>query len=730
MSSGIHRKRLACVECTRRKIKCDKTLPCRNCTRKGSHCRRPRARDSPGLNVSSAREHSETSGVNCSGIESSKLIESLRERIGKLETALTEAKETASRQTPSSQLSPSIFSTREPSSCQPIATSDTESITSSSLVKATSEVEDAATILEFLAWGRRKDPSYQDEIAKRNDLIHSPGDIPIDDDWDNGQNSAFTAANFCELLLPAESKVHELVNYHCECLLWYHGAFHATTFIQQLNDFYDTTGGRVEEPKVSLQWMALLFAILTGAIASAPLSATRAWGFRDQEKNVLSHRWLKASMACLHQADYMACHSIFSVQSIATLTISAHMLGKSNSFSVLLASAVRIAQGLGLHQLDGDSRMNSVDPISKEIGRRIWCQLCIQDWFSIPFTESYLIHPICFNTERPQNCDNDPTSIPDDFPTVAGYSRLFYNIAALMPGLYDDMNSSNTLYTRYEEVLKYDRRLRTLATQHLPLYLQNVPLDPRWPRYVPWARRSLAISSAHKVIMIHRKFLSRSFGNPMFEFTRKTCVAASRTIIKEQKEATREDGPLLWIHQAFSVTASVSNAIQIKSEDHHIGELTMSQIILCLDMFHQPATDHQSSENRQFIEDGISILSHYDSDMIARRGVSIIKSMLRLEDNRCRFPGPFNGQMGPKAGTGFDIATIIETFYKEYQNFLSEPLCDRLETRPRQFSDGNWPGMVINESSPVSGEELLLPHGINYTESLDDILNLATNYLN
>jgi hypothetical protein len=44
----------------------------------------------------------------------------------------------------------------------------------------------------------------------------------------------------------------------------------------------------------------------------------------------------------------------------------------------------------------------------------------------------------------------------------------------------------------------------------------------------------------------------------MFEFTRKTCVAASRTIIKEQKEATRNGGPMLWIHQAFSVTASVS----------------------------------------------------------------------------------------------------------------------------------------------------------------------------
>jgi hypothetical protein len=147
-----------------------------------------------------------------------------------------------------------------------------------------------------------------------------------------------------------------------------------------------------------------------------------------------------------------------------------------------------------------------------------------------------LIHRLGFTTKKPQNCDDEIRSLPEDHPTATSYSRLFYEIAALMPDLQDDVTSCNTLYTRYEEVLKYDRRLRTLATQHLPYSLQNVPLDPTWPCYVPWAWRSLAISSAHKVIMIHRKFLSLSFVNPMFEFTPRTCVAASRTIIKEQKE--------------------------------------------------------------------------------------------------------------------------------------------------------------------------------------------------
>ncbi|KAJ5133320.1 hypothetical protein N7526_004685 [Penicillium atrosanguineum] len=57
--------------------------------------------------------------------------------------------------------------------------------------------------------------------------------------------------------------------------------------------------------------------------------------------------------------------------------------------------------------------------------------------------------------------------------------------------------------------------------------------------------------------MIHRKFLWSSFTNLAFAFTRKTCIAAAKTIIREQKQVIKEDGPVLWIYHAFSVAASI-----------------------------------------------------------------------------------------------------------------------------------------------------------------------------
>lgn len=427
--------------------------------------------------------------------------------------------------------------------------------------QTSSEIEDAATILEFLAWGRRKDPKYQDLITIDDD---SSKDIDI-----QNHTPAFpsrtTLRSYLQSLLPGRSQLYTLVKYHCDCLLWYHGSFHAVVFLRALDDFFSKKNGQIQQSDMELQWASLLFAIVSGSIICAPRSLVTSWGFSDDERKELSHRWFQAMNLCLQYSDYMSSHSIFSVQAIATVTHSAHMLGHSNSLPVLLASAVRIAQSMGLHRLGDEVEEGDSDRlIDRELGRRVWCQLCTQDWFSIPFTESYLINRTSFNTAKPRNCnDEDMISKSDDIPTTTNYMRHHYDVAALMPKVHDAIVSSNTLYTRYEKVLEYDQQLRLLATVGLPYYLQNVPLDPSWPCYVPWARRALAISTSHKVIMIHRKFLGLSFVNPMFSRTRRTCVAAARTIVKELKETGSDGGPVLWIHHAFVVTAGVSTFITL-----------------------------------------------------------------------------------------------------------------------------------------------------------------------
>ncbi|KAL2822388.1 hypothetical protein BJX63DRAFT_417502 [Aspergillus granulosus] len=565
MSAPGLRRRLACAECTRKKIKCDKVVPCQNCTR---------------------RQHEPSADT---------LESNLSTCIQELQATLQATEPEAIGASPQQVIPISGHSNKE-----------------------TAEVEDAATILEFLAWGRRKVQAYDGFNPRSDGPGRSPGDVALDDDPNEEAthlrlSDDSSSLTLLQLLLPKSRCIRQIIQYHCDSLLWYHASFHAIVFQDEVDQFLHQHSCRIDAPNVDLQWVALLFAVLAGSMTCAPATVAHSWGFGEQERCTIAGRWFKAALVCLHRADYISNHSIYAVECIATMTSSAHMLGHSNSHSVMLATAVRIAQSLGLHLLGSGAQDTPSSMIRKEIGRRVWTELCIQDWFSIPFSESYLIHLLDFNTARPMNCrEEEMVSLPDDEPTSMSYHRILYQVARLMPRLQDDLAQSITLYTKYEHVLRYDTQMRTLA-KHVPPWLKNTPLQPSWPRHVPWARHCLSISSAHKIIMIHRKFLWPSFTNPAFSFTRKTCIAASKTIVRECKLVAEEDGPILWIYHAFAVAAS---------------------IILCLDLLFRSPSDAEHQGHRDLVQNTIAILSRSGPSMIAKRGVRILRLLYQAEQSR------------------------------------------------------------------------------------------------
>lgn len=86
---------------------------------------------------------------------------------------------------------------------------------------------------------------------------------------------------------------------------------------------------------------------------------------------------------------------VYSVQAIVISTEVAHNLGFSELNAVLLGSAVRIAQCLGLHKITADppepaaSNQSGRGRIDIELGKRVWCQMIVQDLFAIPFNGSH-----------------------------------------------------------------------------------------------------------------------------------------------------------------------------------------------------------------------------------------------------------------------------------------------------------------------------------------------------
>ncbi|KAJ5913662.1 hypothetical protein N7504_002545 [Penicillium tannophilum] len=637
------------------------------------------------------------------GVRPTELTGTLAACLSELQATLQAVKAHESTNTNFNESTAALSPAQEGTSTR--APSEEEDISPS---RETDEVEDAATILEFLAWGRRKVPDFDGLVGNPNCApAQSPGDVSLLNSPADPPQLRFTddpsSVPLLQLLLPEPPTLLRMVNYHCECLLWYHSAFHGRIFLEEVDRFLKQHHGRLDDQQIDLQWVALLFAVLAGTMTCAPRPVSTSWGIEDPERTNLAHRFFKAALVCLNLADFTARHSLYGIECIATMTISAHLLGHSNSHSVKLASAVRIAQSLGMHRLGEEIDGPTTNPVRREIGRRLWTELCIQDWFSIPFSESYLIHRRDFNTGKPRNCmdDIEMTPLPDNVPTPVTYHRFLYDIAALMPQLQDDISVSHTLYAKYEHVIRYDAKMRTLASKHVPSCLRNTALEPSWPRYVPWARHCLTISSAHKIIMIHRKFLWSSFTNPAFTFTRKTCIAAAKTITREQKQLVKEDGPVLWIYHAFSVAAS---------------------IILCLDLFFQPLPDCDQGENRELAQDMIEILSQSETSMIAMRGVKILRLLLNLEQER------------GKRSSGLDIRGLVKYICEnealasradEWQPVdeppVTGPLSPMSTMQPTGFLSRESHTEELYGNIPLSSSRFGVP------DSLEDILLLVQN---
>ena len=227
-------------------------------------------------------------------------------------------------------------------------------------------------------------------------------------------------------------------------------------------------------------------------------------------------------------------------------------------------AALRIAQNLGLQRLAQEPELDNFPTINaetslsrenllirREVGRRMWARMCTQDWFSIPFSDMYSINRQHFTTTRPRRIDDETMELAGDRVVVAtDLTNLLYDIASLMADFHDSITALSDPAAKYDQVLRYDSKMRVLGTQSIRHLFSSGNTEASGSQWVRWAKGVASIVQAHKIIMIHRSFLSKSFIDPRYTYTRWASVTASKTIIREVEIATLDvERPGFWHDQ-------------------------------------------------------------------------------------------------------------------------------------------------------------------------------------
>ena len=112
--------------------------------------------------------------------------------------------------------------------------------------------------------------------------------------------------------LPSRSQCDLLVNFYHDHINWLYQTIHVPSFRKEYSAFWDT-----QFNDVALDWVALLFSIISLSSLHVPLAAVTVVGIPAESIRSLAHIWHEASEYALNGGDCIARPSITQIQNFS-----------------------------------------------------------------------------------------------------------------------------------------------------------------------------------------------------------------------------------------------------------------------------------------------------------------------------------------------------------------------------------------------------------------------------
>ncbi|KAF5560649.1 hypothetical protein FPHYL_6556 [Fusarium phyllophilum] len=602
---------LACTNCSRRKIKCSKTVPCTACVRqnKAAQCQREPVAVVSRRSVGRSRASTALDDPSVPVPEAASLATVPPTPIDEVPISTTVDPAAGGTATISNDSLPQIDERTIEQLLASLSTPDT---------RLTNE---AAAMLEFLTHGRR---NILNQFIGR-ESVSTPIMQPVQR-WD-----AF---------LPVESARSLLVLYE-KHLTWMHNTVHMSTFIREFDE-------NVLKIECDRNWIALYYALLSRLpVISTPAGNRRvAMKFDSNASRILFDK----SREMLYKAEFMDKHKLTSVQAICLLVQVAHNFDKSDLICILVSAAIRIAQCLNLHRLGLDDPVaDANEVVDREVRKRVWWFLVRYDWLQIPFQNTCQIHYSQFNTPMPANCHDDEQRMikdgridaqPAEISTITIWTHCLAQMSVVMWRHHDNMLRKGSTETddideRYNEVIRADEETKSLylswsdTLRAVNNTLSDNPSTDGLPAGLMPAM--LLMSIAQKIFTVHRQFQLSCFRDRRYAFSQLSCVTiAERSIEAFQRWPDCLEARIcrrMWTTLSYMISCSIT-------------------LLFALLFKTQNDLTHEWERLRAYVKFGKDFLGkEAHASSIAKRGVRLLGALMELE-HTTRFSSDIEADIG------------------------------------------------------------------------------------
>ncbi|KAJ9647026.1 hypothetical protein H2199_002012 [Coniosporium tulheliwenetii] len=402
----------SCLECRRRKLKCDKQNPCTNCTKFGRDC----LFLAPALDPAAQLRLAE-----------------MKEKIGSLERSLEEdvaRRPSVSKSKPSINL-PGLEDADSADEDDPEDERDLEPTPMAIADTAYSQEADDDIMDLGIALGKmRITEKLGATFTQLNEILKVvPGAPPSDSGFSSlaaspksahslapGPDYIPPASSFLfapeprrdTLLhfLPSKAAADKLIARYFEAVHPVTRIVHRPSFERQYSLFWQNIGVSIEPP-FSFQ-AAVLAALLSAVISLPDDSILSEYGASKPE---LVENFRQGAETALARANFLRTTKLETLQAFVMYMIPLCRKEVSRAHSALLASAIRLAECMSLNR---DGSHYGLSPVETHVRRLVWYQLCVLD---IRVCQAVGPRPIIrredFDTKFPLNVDDFELESPN-----------------------------------------------------------------------------------------------------------------------------------------------------------------------------------------------------------------------------------------------------------------------------------------------------------------------------
>lgn len=511
---------LSCRECFRRKIKCDKTVPCRPCIDRGhaASCYRR----------SPHRPAAPQPGAGASPDVMTALA-NLQRRVSKLEASADQC------------------------STPPPDGEDRADFRENGLAGA---IEEAA-----LGIGEAR------RLKGAPGLVNRGPPHKNDNHWFNP-----VPLSTCLDLLPLRRESQALVEAFCKDLNWMCGCLHAPTLLRMHSEFWDSPGPR------DGMLLSLLFAVLSISAFLLDDEQLESSGLEPERLRSSGSLWFDCSLATYFRCDALTRPSLMACQAMIALNYSFHLSGNTRIHDAITHLNNGSARALNLHLLGADCSGSVGEIVHREIARRVWWYLVETEWYftayhrysgmlSVPYLPRCVfadpdaipaIDPRQFNTAMPDLTDDGTyaSSVTSGTHSLSFFlascqsSRVLYDIyGSLEPGRSPS----------YDDVLVGSEKLERIQNHFLA--------ESHQPDAQSWIcmRRVLGMRLAYRSYLVHRSYFVKSLDDEAFHVSLSTCLSAANTILRLWDEGLPATFYRLWNITLYLISAGIVLALDLVS---------------------------------------------------------------------------------------------------------------------------------------------------------------------